>query len=140
MEFTVSTNGMDMDFFFITAVYVAINALIMLGLAYMVVSKRQANFKSSGADTDARDNWIRAHANNTEYVPMALMLMASAEVLGGAAWFIHGLGIVLTVSRLLHGYGRGIEDGANFGRFWGTLGTWIVFIVGSLGVLYLAVV
>lgn len=140
MELTVSTNGIDIDTFFITSIYIALNALIMLGLAFMVVRARRANAKAGMTLTEARDNWIRSHANNTEYVPMALMLIASAEFLGAAAWFVHGLGILLTISRLLHGYGRGIEDAANFGRGFGILGTWIVFLVGSLGVLYLALV
>ncbi len=138
-EITLSTQGMDIEMFSVTAIYIALNALIMLGLAYMVVRARQANAKSGMTLTEARDNWIRAHANNTEYVPIALLLMASVEFLGGPLWFLHGAGILLTVSRLLHGYGRGIADGANFGRFYGTLGTWIMILVSALAVLFLSI-
>ncbi len=138
-EITVSTQGMSLEMFSITAIYIALNALVMLGLAFMVVRARQANAKAGMTLGDARDNWIRAHANNTEYVPIALLLMASVEFLGGPAWFLHGFGIVLTVSRLLHGYGRGAADGANFGRFYGTLGTWIAIAIGALAVLFLSI-
>ena len=36
---------------------------------------------------------LRAHANNTEYVPMALLLMwALASPIGGSIWLVHGVG------------------------------------------------
>jgi len=122
----------------ITSIYIAVNALIMFVLAFMVVRARRANFKSGGKLEEQRDNWIRAHANNTEYVPMALLLMVGIEFAGGATWLLHGLGVVLTLSRIVHGYGRGTADGANPGRMYGILGTWIVFLVGILALLYYA--
>lgn len=139
-EITVSTQGMSLEMFSVTAIYIALNALIMLGLAFMVVRARQANAKAGMTLTEARDNWIRSHANNTEYVPIALLLLASIEFLGGAGWFVHALGITLTISRLLHGYGRGIADAGNFGRMFGTLGTWVMILVGALSVLYMSIV
>ena len=120
-----------------SSIYIALNALLMLGLAFMVVRARQANAKSDGKKEEARDNWIRAHGNNIEYVPMALLLMVALEFQGAETWFIHALGIVLTLSRLAHGYGRGIENAGNPGRMFGTLGTWIVVLVGALALLYL---
>ena len=133
-ELNVTMEGIT--FLPISSIYIALNALIMLGLAFFVVAARQANAKAGGKLTEPRDNRIRAHANNVEYVPMALMLLVGLEFQGGAAWLLHGLGIILTVSRIAHGYGRGITDGANFGRFYGTLGTWIVFLVGAVALLY----
>lgn len=127
-EANITMEGLS--FLPITSIYIALNALIMLALAYLVVAARQANAKADGKLEAARDNRIRAHANNTEYVPMALLLMVALEFQGAESWLLHGIGIVLTVSRALHGYGRGSADGANFGRYWGTLGTGIVFIVG----------
>lgn len=123
----------------VTSIYIALNGLIMLGLAYLVVAARQANFKADGKLEGPRDNRIRAHANNTEYVPMALLMMVALEFQGAEIWLLHGLGIVLTVSRVLHGYGRGSGDGANFGRFYGTLGTWIMFVVAALAILWYAI-
>ena len=120
----------------ITSIYIALNALVMFVLAFMVVRARRANFRSGFKLEAERDNWIRAHANNTEYVPMALLLMVGIELAGGAGWLLHGLGIVLTLSRIAHGYGRGTSDGANFGRMYGVLGTWLVFLVGILALLY----
>jgi len=135
-EVNVTFDGLA--FLPISSIYIALNALIMLALAYLVVGARRANFKSGGKLEGPRDNRIRAHANNTEYVPMALLLMVALEFQGAEVWLLHGLGIVLTVSRVMHGYGRGSSDGASFGRFYGTLGTWIVFIVGALALLWYA--
>ncbi len=120
----------------VSSIYIAVNAFIMLALAYLVVRARQANAKAGGTLTEPRDNRIRAHANNVEYVPMALLLMVAIELSGGAGWLLHGMGIVLTVSRIAHGYGRGKSSDASNGRFYGTLGTWAVFAVGILALLY----
>jgi len=120
----------------VSSLYIALNALIMLGLAYLVVAARQANAKSGGKLEAPRDNRIRAHANNVEYVPMALLMMVALEFQGAEVWLLHALGVLLTVSRVLHGYGRGSADGANFGRFYGTLGTWIMFLVAAAALLW----
>jgi len=122
----------------ISSIYIALNALIMLALAFLVVRARQANFKSGGTLTEPRDHRIRAHANNTEYVPMALLLMVALEFQGAGAWLLHGMGVVLTLSRIAHGYGRGKEDRGNPGRMYGVLGTWLVFVVGALALLWYA--
>lgn len=120
----------------VSSIYIALNALVMLFLAYQVTSARQANMKSGGTMEEARDNRIRAHGNNIEYVPMALLLLVALEFSGASVWLLHGLGILLTISRIGHGQGRGISSGRTFGRFYGTLGTWIVFLVGALALLY----
>ena len=128
----------DIPFLPISSIYIAVNALIMLALAYLVIRARQANYKSGGTMEEARDNVIRAHANNTEYVPMALLLLAALEFQGATMWLLHALGILLTISRIGHGYGRSQSSGRTAGRFYGTLGTWIVFLVGALALLYYA--
>lgn len=48
---------------------------------------------------------MRAHANFNEYVPIALILMALIELVGGRANALWLFGSVLVVARLLHPYG-----------------------------------
>src|SRR5690606_10807624 len=48
---------------------------------------------------------IRAHGNFSEHVPMALFLMAVAEVNGALPWIIHLFGLILIISRILHMHG-----------------------------------
>lgn len=48
---------------------------------------------------------MRAHANFTEYVPMALILMALIEMMGGRGTGLWAIGSLLVVARLLHPFG-----------------------------------
>ena len=45
---------------------------------------------------------MRAHGNFVEYVPLALLALAGAEILGTAAWLVAGCGAVLLLARLVH--------------------------------------
>jgi uncharacterized protein len=45
------------------------------------------------------------HATFAEYVPLALVLMALAELQGQAGWTIHLIGVLLAVGRVAHAYG-----------------------------------
>jgi uncharacterized membrane protein YecN with MAPEG domain len=118
--------------------YVAVNALIMLVLSVLVVRARvvtQTLIGDGGAPEMAGP--LRAHANNTEYVPMALILMYTLVTpLGTSIWLIHGVGVPLTLGRLLHGIGLSTSTGTSMPRFIGMILTWIAFIVGIVGILY----
>jgi uncharacterized membrane protein YecN with MAPEG domain len=48
-------------------------------------------------------------ANFAEYAPLALLLMALAELQHLPDWMIHALGILLLVGRATHAYGVGRE-------------------------------
>ncbi|HWA29532.1 MAG TPA: MAPEG family protein [Rhizomicrobium sp.] len=119
--------------------YTAINALVMLVLAVLVTRARvttQTDIGDGGKPEMAGP--LRAHANNTEYVPMALLLLwALASPLGGSIWLIHGMGAPLTIGRILHAIGLSQSTGPGLLRLIGIMLTWISFIVGIVGVLYL---
>ena len=120
--------------------YVALNALIMLVLSMLVVRARvatQTNIGDGGKPEMAGP--LRAHANNTEYVPMALLLLwALASVPpGGSIWLIHGVGGTLTIGRIIHSIGLTSSTGPGGLRFIGMIFTWIAFIAGIVGVFWL---
>ncbi|MGN6148743.1 MAG: MAPEG family protein [Rhizomicrobium sp.] len=126
--------------FYAFGFYVAVNALIMLVLGILVVRARVAT------RTDIGDGGIvemagplRAHGNNTEYVPMALLLMwALASVPPSASiWVMHAAGATLTIGRICHAIGLSQSTGPSTMRLVGIMLTWISFIVGIVGVLYL---
>ena len=71
---------------------------------------------------------VRAHSNTVEYVPIALLLMLIAELNHHAAIMLHSYGIALIVARLLHAWGISRTHMPNFGRFTGTLLTWMVIV------------
>ena len=89
----------------ITALYAGLLALVLLVLSARVIGVRRAE-KISLGDGDNRDLLasIRAHANFTEYTPMALMLMGLAESMKSSSLLLHGLGIALVAGRVAHAY------------------------------------
>jgi uncharacterized protein len=71
-----------------------------------------------------------------EYVPMALILMTLIELRGAPALILHGLGIVLVVSRLLHAYGMNQIAGAGLLRALGAQGTYLVVMISALACVF----
>ena len=118
--------------------YAALNAVIMLALSMLVVRARvatQTEIGDGGKPQMAAP--LRAHANNAEYVPMALLLMwGLATPLGASIWLIHGVGIPLTLGRLCHAIGLSRSTGTSVMRFLGMVLTWIAYIVGIVGLFY----
>ncbi|HTW35923.1 MAG TPA: MAPEG family protein [Rhizomicrobium sp.] len=118
--------------------YTALNALIMLVLGILVTRARVVTQTEIGdGGKPAMAGPLRAHANNTEYVPMALLLMWGLTTpLGATIWLVHGVGIPLTLGRLLHALGLSRSTGVSTLRFLGIILTWIAYIVGIVGLLY----
>lgn len=121
----------------ITAFYAALAALLVIALALRVVLQRRrarVGVGDGGDRTLARA--IRAHANAVEYLPLALLLLSLLELLAVAPVGLHVFGIVLILSRVLHAVGLSSSGGTSFGRFAGTLGTWLCMIAMALVALW----
>ena len=68
----------------ITALYGALNAILNIALANHVSTLRRRHKVSIGAgDNNALLVAIRAHGNNAEFVPLAIMMLLLAELCGG---------------------------------------------------------
>ena len=119
--------------------YTALNALIMLVLAMLVVRARVSTKTPIGdGGIPEMAGPMRAHGNNIEYVPMGLLLMwVLTTPIGGSIWLIHAVGVPLTLGRLLHGFGLSRSTGTTPFRFLGVILTWISFIIGIVAVLWL---
>ncbi|MDX2167953.1 MAG: MAPEG family protein [Deltaproteobacteria bacterium] len=125
----------------ITALYAALNALIMVTLALLVVRHRGRAKAGIGDGGDpGLALAIRAHGNNTEYVPYALVLLLLVELGAWPAWLVHVLGIMLTVGRVAHGYGLSQSKGTSPGRAIGMLGTWLAILIAAGLCLWRAIV
>ena len=117
--------------FRMTALYVAINGLIMLVLGMLVTRARVKTKTAIGDGGDATMiGAIRAHANNTENVPLPLLMMVVVNSLGAPFWIIHAIGAPLTIGRILHGVGLSRNVGPSYLRLVGMTLSWIAFIVG----------
>lgn len=125
----------------ITAFYAGLNALIMLTLALMVVRARRKTGVGLGHDEPSAEllRAGRAHANNVEYVPMALILIAILELAQMPALFLHLLGGMLTVGRVAHAWGLSQSGENSPGRSAGIVLTWLSFLTAAFAALFYAV-
>ena len=117
----------------ITPVYAAIIALIYVTLSVRTLRLRH-RFKVGIGDGEqpllARA--VRAHANFSEYVPIALLLIYFVEVGDIASIWIHALCAPLLLGRFVHAYGISqVEEDYRF-RVFGMALTLTVIIVSSL--------
>ena len=114
-----------------TGVYAALLSLMQIVLAVRVIRQR---FRSQ---TDIHDpptaetaRVIGAHTNFTEYVPIALILLALAELMPRGPFLVHLMGGSLLLARLAHAYSMY----TNYlpARAAGVLGTFCVIATGAL--------
>jgi len=115
----------------ITPLYVALAAIILLALTIRVIRLRRRLAIGLGTGGDAElEKAVRCHGNFTEYAPMGLILMASAELSGAAAGSVHAIGILLIAGRLLHAWGLSRSRGTSIGRLTGVVATVAALVVG----------
>ena len=121
----------------ITALYAAILGLLAMVLALRVVQGRWSRRIGLGDGGDAdMARRIRVHANYIENVPLAVLLLLLLELTNVAGDWLHAFGIALVLARLLHAWGLSRHAGTSFGRFIGTLLTWLVIIAMCVLLLY----
>ena len=106
------------------ALWVGLNIGLMFLLAMNVVRYRRMG---ETADPARLEGAIRAHGNNTAYVPVILLGMAMLAAMGVSVNSIHILGGGLLVSRVLHADGMQ-REGVPVSRIVGNVGTWIVML------------
>lgn len=89
-----------------TAFYAALLALVYLGLSGWVMGSRVSDnvLLGDGGDESMLKR-VRSHANFSEYVPLALILVGLLEAGGGGHGLVQGLLIALLVGRILHPIG-----------------------------------
>ncbi len=123
----------------VTALYGSLNAIFNIYLASRVSNSRRTNKVSIGIGNDVRDLEVavRAHGNNAEFVPLAIVMLLLAELCGGSSLFLHVLGGTLLAARLAHAPGMAAEKAPNAPRFFGTAATWTMILVAAGYTLYL---
>lgn len=96
----------------VVALYGALNAIFNVLLAVRVSGGRMKEKVSiggaasaGGGPPKALDVLIRTHGNNAEFVPLALLLLLIAELMGGSSTILHVLGGSLFVARISHAIG-----------------------------------
>ena len=125
----------------ITATVAALIGLLAVLLAARVIVFR-VRFKVNAGDGGHAPlaQAIRAHANLVEHAPLALIVLAFAEVsVPGWRWLIMILGALLLIARLASAWGLSHSLGGSPGRQAGAGLTQLVTVIASLLVLYRAV-
>ena len=90
----------------ITLAVTAILVLLSIPMAISVGMRRvKTGILLLHGDDDTLLRLIRAHGNFVEYVPLALLALAGAEVSGAAPWLVASCGIVLILARVIHYFG-----------------------------------
>ena len=117
----------------ITLFYAGLCTLLVLFLAGRVIARRFSHKIGIGDGGDHElIKRIRVHANAVEYLPLALLLLGGMELNGYPNAIIHGFGITLLVSRILHAWGLSRSSSASPGRFVGILFTLLLMVAMSL--------
>src|SRR5690606_23682605 len=126
---------------YITAIYAAISALLVVALSFRVIRLRLSTRTGIG-DGGHQDlaRCIRAHANAVEYLPLALLLLLLVEWSQTLPVIVHGFGIALVPGRLLHAIGLSRSAGASLPRFIGMLLTLLCLLGMASLLLWQAVV
>jgi uncharacterized membrane protein YecN with MAPEG domain len=117
----------------ITALYAGLLALISIVLGIRVGMMRG----STGISILHGDNMvlatqIRRHANFTEAVPIALILIAFLELNGASPGLLHGLGIALVAARIAHPLGLHHDNMRSPLRGIGAGGTVLVTLIAAV--------
>ncbi|HEX6980676.1 MAG TPA: MAPEG family protein [Alphaproteobacteria bacterium] len=122
----------------VTALWAGLNGLLALGLA-VNVSRHRARLGIGIGDGGNPEmlQAIRLHANNAEYVALALVLLAIDEMAGAPAVAVHVLGALLLLGRILHAVGLGRSTGTSTARAVGVAFTWLAILMACGYALYL---
>ena len=90
----------------IVPVYTAIFGLMFVYLSICVIKQRRSAKVSIGdGDNPALRKAIAVHNNFSQYVPLALLLIAFVELNHASATITHGLCACLLIGRVAHAYG-----------------------------------
>ncbi len=120
----------------ITALYAALQGLVMVGLLIPLGRLRgKTNVSIYDGGNPELAAAIRRHANWTEYVPFALLLLLLLELNGASAGLLHGLGLTLLASRIVHPFGLDPVVMRRPLRAIGAAGTMIVITIAIVALL-----
>jgi uncharacterized membrane protein YecN with MAPEG domain len=123
----------------VTSIYAAFATLLVIALALLVVDQRRRSRIGLGDGGDRQlQQRMRVHANAVENLPLALLLLLLLELHGTPAPWLHAFGAALIGARVLHAWGFLRRSGGSFGRFVGTLATWLLMLAMAVLLLWRA--
>ena len=122
-----------------TALYASVLAIMFFVMSLMVIGRRRdAGVGLCDGGDEPLVRAIRGHANFAEYVPIVLILMAILEFNGIADYRLHGVGLLLLVGRMAHGWCFLFTGSQPLARTGGMILTLTSLITAAIGCLWLA--
>jgi len=117
----------------ITALYASLLAILLLGLSFNIIRLRfQLKVAIGDGEQKLLTAAIRIHGNFIEYIPLALILLGCYELNGADSLWLHILGGLLFVGRILHAIGLSKSIGISIQRQVGMLLTFLVLLILSI--------
>ncbi|MFT6899487.1 MAG: putative membrane protein YecN with MAPEG domain [Paraglaciecola sp.] len=117
----------------ITAFYAGLLAMLFLYLSALVIVNRRNKQISLGDGGDKHFlQFIRAHGNFSEYVPLVLVMLLIAEINRTDDVFLHLIGTTLLFGRLIHSFGLRRHTGASWQRVVGMLLTFASMTIAAV--------
>ncbi len=95
----------------ITPIYAALLGGIYLILAWRVITYRIGKQVNIGDEGDQRLlRRMRVHGNAAEYIPIGVLFLMIAELMGTPAIALHIVGLAFLTGRGLHAYGMSAKE------------------------------
>ena len=121
----------------ITGIYAAVLGIMFIALRVNVIIERAR----SGISIMHQDNMVlaekmRRFGNFIEVVPHALILMGIAETFGASPTWLHAIGGLLLLSRVIHPLGLDHANGKNPLRILSGLATTFAFATAIVFILW----
>jgi uncharacterized membrane protein YecN with MAPEG domain len=125
----------------IVPVYAALLTLLFVMLSLAVVRQRRSGRVAIGTAGDRElERRVRVHGNFAEYTPLALLLLAMAEIRGAPGLLLHGLCLCLLLGRASHAWGVShLDEDLRF-RVAGMVATFATLVAAALTILVQALV
>lgn len=118
------------------SLYAGLNLLLLMVLGFNISLKRRASKTGIGDGGDEKLACaVRAHANHAEWFPGVMIGLVIVALIGIPAYAIHAVGAVFTMARVLHAWGMLSSAGVNFGRFVGSLLTYLSTLILGAGLI-----
>ena len=121
----------------LTGLYTTALALWAMWLGAVVsIHRAKSGISILHGDDMALAEKIRKHGNFTEVVPLALILMAIVEMNGASSAWLHAIGGILLISRILHPYGIKHDNPQEVLRGIGSGGTSLSMLISMVFIVW----
>ena len=121
----------------ITLIYAAALSLLYVALSVRVIRHRFGTKVSLGDGGHSHLSVaIRTHANFSEYIPLALILLMGVEIMNYPTTLIHAFGIILVIARLSHVVGMAGKNSVGIQRPIGVVTTLGLISICALLILF----